>query len=157
PSGGVLPFHVRDGIAHYYGIGAYRRTPAELRQADVKFSSECLGFSHIPEPETVNRVMGGALPALHHPRWKQRVPRDAGPGWDFEDVRDHYLQHLFAVDPVALRSFDMPRYLQLSRVVPGEVLHQAFSEWRGGHSHNQGGLVWFYKDLWPGAGWGIVD
>jgi beta-mannosidase len=157
PSGGVLPFHVRDGIAHYYGIGAYRRTPAELRQADVKFSSECLGFSHIPEPETVNRVMGGALPALHHPRWKQRVPRDTGPGWDFEDIRDYYLQHLFTVDPVGLRSFDMPRYLQLSRVVPGEMLRQVFAEWRGGHSHNQGGLVWFYKDLWPGAGWGIVD
>jgi beta-mannosidase len=157
PSGGALPFHVRDGITHYYGVGAYRRTPAELRQADVKFSPECLGFSHVPEPETVNRVMEGARPALHHPRWKERVPRDTGPGWDFEDVRDYYLQHLFAVDPVALRSFDMPRYLQLSRVVPGEMLCQVFAEWRGGHSRNQGGLVWFYKDLWPGAGWGIVD
>ena len=65
--------------------------------------------------------------------------------------------HLFAVDPVTLRSFDMPRYLQLSRVVPGEMMTQVFAEWRGCHSHNHGGLVWFCKDLWPGAGWGIVD
>ena len=31
PTGGILPFHVGTGIAHYYGIGAYRRSPAELR------------------------------------------------------------------------------------------------------------------------------
>src|SRR6185437_3190820 len=42
PSGGSLPFHVRDGIAHYYGVGAYLRSPQELRQADVKFAAECL-------------------------------------------------------------------------------------------------------------------
>ncbi len=157
PSGGTMPFHVRDGITHYYGVGAYLRMPMELRKADVKFTPECLGFSNIPEPETVNLVTDGSLPAMHHPRWKQRVPRDSGPGWDFEDVRDFYLRHLFAVDPVKLRSFDMPRYLQLSRLVPGEMMTQAFAEWRGCHGRNHGGLVWFWKDLWPGAGWGIVD
>jgi beta-mannosidase len=157
PSGGVLPFHVGTGIAHYYGVGAYRRLPAELRKADVKFTPECLGFSNVPEPETVNALMGGSAPVTHHPVWKQRVPRDAGPGWDFEDVRDFYLQHLFAVDPVQLRSFDTYRYMQLSRVVPGEMMSQAFAEWRSFHGHNRGGIVWFYKDLWPGAGWGIVD
>jgi beta-mannosidase len=47
--------------------------------------------------------------------------------------------------------------LQLSRVVTGEVMAQVFGEWRSGHSRNGGGLVWFFKDLWPGAGWGIVD
>ena len=25
------------------------------------------------------------------------------------------------------------------------------------HGHNRGGLVWFYKDLWPATGWGILD
>ena len=51
----------------------------------------------------------------------------------------------------------MPKYLQLSRLVSGEMMSQAFSEWRSAHGHNHGGLVWFYKDLWPAAGWGIVD
>ncbi|MDI1314058.1 glycoside hydrolase family 2 protein [Prosthecobacter sp.] len=157
PSGGVLPFHTRTGVTHYYGIGAYQRSLCELRQADVKFTSECLGFANIPETETIDEIMGGLMPVMHHPRWKQRVPRDTGAGWDFEDVRDHYLRELFNVDPVALRSFDMPRYLELSRVASGEMMARTFAEWRSGHSRNAGALVWFYKDLWPAAGWGIVD
>ena len=157
PSGGVLPFHTRTGVTHYYGIGAYLRSMRELRQADVKFTSECLGFANIPEPEAIDEIMGGLMPVMHHPRWKQRVPRDTGAGWDFEDVRDHYLRELFNVDPVTLRSFDMPRYLELSRVASGEMMARTFAEWRSGHSRNAGGLVWFYKDLWPAAGWGIVD
>src|SRR5205823_5824580 len=32
-----------------------------------------------------------------------------------------------------------------------------FAEWRSGFSNNRGGLVWFFKDLWPGAGWGLID
>ena len=157
PSGGAMPFHVRDGIAHYYGVGAYLRSPRELRQADVKFAPECLAFANVPEPGTVLSIMAGSLPVAHHPRWKQRVPRDTGAGWDFEDVRDFYLQHFFAIDPVKLRCFDMPRYLQLSRVVTGEMMSQVFSEWRSSHGKNRGGLVWFFKDLWPSAGWGVVD
>lgn len=157
PTGGVLPFHPNTGIAHYYGVGAYLRSVADVRQADVKFTSECLGFSNIPEPDTVNEITDGAFAVCHHPNWKRRVPRDNGAGWDFEDVRDHYLKQIYGVDPVALRSCDTPRYLQLSRNVPGEMMSQTFSEWRSGHSRNQGGLVWFYKDLWPAAGWGIVD
>ncbi len=157
PSGGVLPFQAREGICHYYGIGAYRRPLAELRSADVKFTPECLGFANVPEPEVVHEIMGGALPVTHHPRWKQRVPRDTGAGWDFEDIRDHYLRELFGIDPVELRSFDMNRYLQLSRVVSGEMMSRTYSEWRGHHGHNHGALVWFYKDLWPATGWGVVD
>ncbi len=157
PTGGVLPFHSRSGISHYYGVGAYLRSPAELRQANLKFASECLGFANVPEPEMVDTIMGGALPAAHHPKWKQRVPRDTGAGWDFEDVRDHYLKQIYGLDPVLLRSTDMPRYLELSRLVSGEMMAQAFSEWRSSHSHNRGGLVWFFKDLWPATGWGIID
>ncbi len=157
PSGGALPFHVRSGVAHYYGVGAYRRSPRDLRRADVKFAPECLAFANVPEPQTVHAIMGDDAPAAHHPRWKQRVPRDTGAGWDFDDVRDFYLQHFFAADPVALRSFDMPRYLQLSRVVPGEMMSQVFAEWRSGSTRNCGGIVWFFKDLWPAAGWGVID
>ena len=137
-----MPFHVRDGIAHYYGVGAYLRSPQELRKADVKFTPECLAFANVPEPETVLALMAGDSPVAHHPRWKQRVPRDTGAGWDFEDVRDFYLHHFFAVDPVKLRCFDLARYWQLSRVVPGEMMSQVFSEWRSSHGNNRGGLVW---------------
>lgn len=157
PTGGVLPFHPSTGISHFYGVGAYLRSPSELRQARVKFTPECLGFANLPEPDTINQITEGALPTTHHPKWKQRVPRDTGAGWDFEDVRDHYLKQLFGVDPVTLRSTDMPRYLDLSRVASGEMMAQTFSEWRSSHSDNRGGLVWFFKDLWPAAGWGIVD
>jgi beta-mannosidase len=157
PSGGVLPFHVAEGVTHYYGVGAYLRSPRELRQADVKFTPECLGFANVPEPATIDEITGGALPAIHHPKWKERTPRDTGAGWDFEDVRDHYLKTFFGVNPAELRSFDMPRYLQLSRVVTGELMAQTFGEWRSSHSHCRGALVWFFKDLWPGAGWGVVD
>ena len=157
PSGGVMPFHTASGITHYYGIGAYLRSMRELRQADVKFTTECLGFANLPEPETINDFMGGLLPVAHHPKWKTRVPRDTGAGWDFEDVRDHYLAELFGVDPAKLRSFDMPRYLELSRVTSGEMMARVMNEWRSTHSRNAGALIWFFKDLWPATGWGIID
>lgn len=157
PCGGTLPFHTHTGVTHYYGIGAYLRPRTDVRLSDVKFTPETLGFSNIPEPEMVDAIMQGGRTALHEPRWKSRVPRDTGAGWDFEDVRDHYLRELYGVDPVTLRSADTPRYLQLSRTVPGEMMTQAFSEWRSTHSRCQGGLVWFFKDLWPAAGWGIID
>jgi beta-mannosidase len=157
PSGGALPFHVGDGIAHYYGVGAYLRSPRELRQANVKFAPECLAFANLPEQETVNAFMADGAQGVQRSRWKERVPRDTGAGWDFEDVRDFYLQYLFSVDPVKLRSFDMPRYQHLSRIVPGEMMARVFAEWRSDRTQNRGGLVWFFKDLWPAAGWGIVD
>ena len=157
PSGGVLPFHVGQGLCHYYGVGAYMRPIAEVRRANVRFTAECLGFANVPEPSTVYALTEGQAPVMHHPRWKGRVPRDTSAGWDFEDVRDHYLRALYAVDPVQLRSFDMERYLALSRVVSGEVMAQVYAEWRSAHSACGGALVWFFKDLWPGAGWGIVD
>ncbi len=157
PSGGVMPFHTATGITHYYGIGAYLRSMRELRQADVKFTTECLGFANLPEPETLNEIMGGLVPVMHHPKWKARVPRDTGAGWDFEDVRDHYLAELFSVDPTKLRCFDLPRYLELSRIASGEMMSRVMNEWRSTHSRNAGALIWFFKDLWPATGWGIID
>jgi beta-mannosidase len=157
PCEGALPFHSGVGIAHYYGVGAYRRPIADVQQANVKFATECLGFSNVPEPQTMALILGGATPPAHHPRWKLRQPRDNGAGWDFEDVRDHYLKVLFDLDPVTLRSQDTERYYALSRVVSGEVMRRVYAEWRAPHSQCGGGLVWFFKDLWPGAGWGIID
>jgi beta-mannosidase len=157
PWGGAMPFHVGSGLAHYWGTGAYRRPLTDPRTARVKFTPECLGFSNVPEPETMALVFDGAMPPPHHPRWKSRVPRDSGAGWDFEDIRDHYLGVLFGCDPVALRSQDIERYYAISRIAPGEVMKGAFSHWRSPGSGCGGGLVWFYQDLLPGAGWGILD
>ena len=157
PTGGVLPFHVNTGLAHYYGVGAYLRPIAEVRRHDVRFTSECLGFANVPIASTRNEVLDGQTPVTHDPRWKARTPRDSGTGWDFEDVRDHYLQEVFAVDALALRKFEPEQYLRLSELVSGEIMSQVFAEWRGTHGSCRGGLVWFLKDFWPGAGWGIID
>ena len=157
PCGGDLPFHVGTGVAHYFGVGAYRRPLSDARSAGIRFTSECLAFAHVPEDDSALEAMGGLLPVPHHPRWKAGVPRDASAGWDFEDVRDHYLRDLHGVDPVALRSEDLPRYWALSRVVSGEVMQQVFQAWRRVGSPTRGGITWFYSDLRPGAGWGVVD
>ena len=111
---------------------------------------------------------GGGLAAPRAPRRSgpraaglagvaRRAPRDNGAGWDFEDVRDHYLATLFGVDPAALRATDPARYAELSRHVGGELLRAVFGEWRRGASPSRGGLVWWLNDLRMGAGFGLVD
>jgi beta-mannosidase len=96
-------------------------------------------------------------PAVHDPRWKARVPRDRGASWDFEDTRDHYFGRLFGLDPARVRRDDAELYLDLSRVVTGEVMAQVFAEWRRPGSTCAGGLVWLLQDPEIGAGWGLVD
>jgi beta-mannosidase len=157
PSGGALPFNVRTGVSHYYGVGAYERPLEDARRAGVRFTTECLAFSHVPEGATIDLLLSRGQSPFHHPTWKARVPRDTGAGWDFEDVRDHYLTRVFGLDPATVRSQDMSRYLALSRVVTGEVLANVLGEWRSGSSSCRGALVWFFRDLWPGAGWGLLD
>jgi beta-mannosidase len=157
PSGGFLPFQTNAGLSHYYGVGAYLRALGDERHAAVRFATECLAFANVPERETIDSFMRDLDAPAHHPRWKERVPRDRGVGWDFEDVRDHYVAALFNVDPMRLRYSDMNRYLALGRVVTGELMARVFSEWRRAESTCAGGLVWTFQDLWDGAGWGLVD
>ena len=147
--GGAFPHQPSAGPSSYYGVGAYLRSLDDARRSEVRFASECLAFANVGEVAPTVRV--------HHPAWKARSPRDLGAGWDFDDVRDHYVQRLFGVDPVALRVSDHERYLQLGRIATGEVMAQTFAEWRRARSVTRGGLVWFLRDLWPGAGWGVVD
>jgi beta-mannosidase len=157
PWGGALPIHVSTGISHYYGVGAYRRPLMDVKVAKVKFAAECLGFSNVPDAETMALILDGTMPPPHHPRWKARVPRDNGAGYDFEDVRDHYLKELFGKDAIAMRNQDLERYYAVSRVVTGEVMGRVYSEWRAAANPCGGALVWFFRDLVPGAGWGVTD
>ncbi len=139
PTGPPLPFHTEAGLTHYYGVGAYKRPLADCRLAQVKFSPECLGFSHIPEPANLQILALGAHPPPHDPRWKVGVPRDSGAGWDFEDIRDFYLELIYGVDPVELRSHDLDRYYRLSRAVTGQFW-RASSTSGGRQSTCSGGL-----------------
>jgi beta-mannosidase len=157
PWGGELPFRPDRGVANYYGVGAYLRPLTDARLADVRFAAECLAFSNVPDDAALETLDAPGGLVVHHPGWKQGVPRDAGAGWDFEDVRDHYLTLLFEVEPVALRSIDHERYLEFSRQVTGEVMAEVFGEWRRAGSRCAGGLVLWLTDLRPGAGWGVLD
>jgi beta-mannosidase len=156
PAGGALPFRVDTGISHYYGVGAYMRPPEDARRAGVRFTPECLAFANLPCDETIEELLEGAVPPTH-PRWKRRIPRDGGAPWDFEDVRDHYVRQFFHVDPAELRAGDLARYLQLGRVATGEAMAGAMAEWRRAGSACRGAIVWTLRDLWRGAGWGVID
>ena len=159
PSGGARPFRPDHGVANYYGVGGYRRPLADARLAGVRFAAECLAFANVPDEAGVEAVLPDAPGdvVVHHPRWKAGVPRDAGTGWDFDDVRDHYLRELFGIDPAELRRYDHGRYLELSRAVSAEAMSAVFGEWRRAASPCGGGLVLWLRDLMPGAGWGLVD
>jgi beta-mannosidase len=155
--GGAFPHDGSAGSTSYFGVGAYLRPLEDARRAAIRFASECLAFAQVPEPATLARMSADQPLRVHHPRWKERAPRDLGAGWDFDDVRDHYLEALTGLKPLTLRYADHAGYLGWSRVVTGEIMAATFSEWRTSQSTCNGALIWFLRDLWDGAGWGIVD
>jgi len=155
--GGAFPHQVNQGTTSYYGVGAYLRPLEDARRSELSFATECLGFANVPEERALAAMPQGLALRVHHPDWKLRAPRDLGAGWDFDDVRNFYLKTLFDLDPFQLCYADHDRYLHLSRIVTGEVMAATFSEWRRRRSTCNGALVWFLRDLWEGAGWGVID
>ncbi len=151
--GGAIPHQPGAGTTSYYGVGAYLRGTDDLRRSGLRFASECLAFANIPEDETLHRLPGGAAVRVTHAIWKHRSPRDLGAGWDFDDVRDHYVREFFGVDPARLRYSDHGRYLALGREATALAMTAAFTEWRRPGSGCNGALIWFLRDLWRGAGW----
>ncbi len=156
PIGGDLPFDPSVGVAHYYGAGAYLRPISDARRAAVRFAAECLAFSIPPERAGIEETFG-SRGAAHTPAWKNGVPRDAGSSWDFEDVRDFYVHELFGRDANEVRYADPDWALDLGRAAVAEVMTGVMAEWRRPGSRNAGGIVLAWADLWPGAGWGLVD
>jgi beta-mannosidase len=159
PFGGDLPFRPDRGIGTYYAVGCYRLPLEDVRRAGVRFAAECLAFSHVPPEETIEEMLPSAPARLagHDPLWKAGVPRENEADWDFEDIRDHYLRLLYGIDAADLRHVDRARYLELSRMLTGEILAEVFGEWRRPGSPCGGGLVLWLHDLLPGAGWGLLD
>ncbi|MEU5841538.1 glycoside hydrolase family 2 protein [Rhodococcus sp. NPDC047139] len=157
PGSDALPIAVRSGIAHYFGVGGYRRPIGDVRAAGVRFAAESLAFSIPPSDTAIEAAFGSVNVAGHHPRWKAAVPRDNGASWDFEDVRDHYVRTIFGVDPSEVRWSDPARYLVLGRAAICEAYSEVLQYWRRSGSGCRGALILSARDLQPGAGWGVLD
>jgi beta-mannosidase len=106
---------------------------------------------------TLREQSQGQAARVHGPVWKQGAPRDLGAGWDFDDVRDHYVEALYGVRADQLRAYDPARHLMLGRAAVAETMAAAFARWRSAGSVCRGALVFTLRDLRPGAGWGVLD
>src|SRR5690606_36721605 len=128
PCSGALPFISNEGVSHYYGVSAYRRPLEDARRAEVRFATECLAFSNLPEARTLKTHLD--TPPVHDPHRNARGSRDRGVSWDFEDVPDAYLEMLYGYDPPRLLREDVEQYLHLFRAVTAEVVAATFADRR---------------------------
>jgi beta-mannosidase len=147
PCGADRPLLQSQGVSNWFGVGGYRQPLSAVRAAGVRFASECLAIANI----------GDDVSNLDSSNWKDGVARDVGSDWDFDDVRNHYLELLYDVNSDHMRDSDPERWLDLSRQASGEVMSEVFGEWRRPDSGCGGGFILWLRDLVPGAGWGLLD
>jgi len=157
PTGGALPFHLSKGVTHYWGVGAYMKPVSDQNMQRVKFASEGMGLSHIPEESFINKHFGQKQLFPFSNDWHYRIPRDLGAGWGFDEIRDFYLEDIFGIDARKTKRSNPEYYIALSRVVTGEAIANVYKYWRSQQSQCNGGLIWFNRDFWPCAGFGIID
>ena len=155
PMGGPLPFVPGEGLCHYYGVSAYMRPLNDARLANVRFAPETLCFAHVPDGADV--ALEPDAPSTVQRDWTPRVAGDTGAIWYFEGVRNFYTHELYGVDVDVLARENPEHFLAMARATTAEVMAHVFGEWRRAGSSSRGGLVWNFQDLWPGAGWGILD
>jgi beta-mannosidase len=149
PSGGDLPTHSGQGVAHWFGVGGYRRPVEEVRRAAVRFAAECLPFATPPERWSLDGLLPGGV---GDPAWRAGVPADRDTDWDFLDVTDHYVADFFAE-----LADDSDRGMDLRRAAAAHAMSEVFSEWRRDGSTCAGGLVLEWRDRVAGPGWGLLD
>jgi beta-mannosidase len=133
PCGAERPLRADDGVAHWFGVGGYRRPLAEARTAGVRFAAECLALANAPDDLPDDPRAG--------------VMRDADTDWDFLDVTRHYLAELYGRDAGD----------DLLPWVSGDVMAEVLGEWRRAGSPCGGALILWLRDLAPGSGWGLLD
>ena len=155
PWGGAMPFQADVGISHYYGVSAHRRPIEEARRAQVRFSAESLGLANVPDVAAF--ALEPDAPAIVHPHHTERRPHEFGESWAFEAIRNHYTEALYGVNVASLRRDDPERFLAYARATSAAVMEGTYAEWRRAGSVTRGALVWFLRDLFPGAGWGVID
>lgn len=144
-----FPFAASAAIAHYFGVGGYLRPLHDLETAGVRFAAECLAFANPPDPASCRRIR------LASPAWHAGIPRDAEASWDFQDVRDHYVERLFGPAAAATRREDPLAWLDLGRAAIALVLQDAIGTWRT-DAICAGALVLALHDVIPGSGWGVI-
>jgi beta-mannosidase len=155
--GGSFPHQPSTGTTSYYGVGAYLRPIDDARRSDVKFATECLAFANpkigdLESSQAIRPLLSQTQESVVAEINSERHTQQA-----FEYVRDFYLARLFGVDPRQMFEATRERYAHLAEAAAGEVMMQCFNEWRRPQSTCGGAIIWFWRDLVPGNGWGVIS
>jgi beta-mannosidase len=148
PGGSVPVVSPREGWSHYYGVGVFLRPMSDARLSEVRFATECLGFAQAPARAT--QAEWASLP------WAERITRgDSGVG-DFEMTHAYYVREIYGLDPDVVRTTDPALWDALFESLSGAIMEATYAEWRI-TGQCRGGLIWNWRDMWAGAGLGVLD